>query len=171
MLGLDHLLAIVILEVAAVAMVWLALRTDWRTRPKRTPKRRRPAQLRLTPPSAHRRTADDRPHPATPPDPAGGARRSPLARKLGAAAGQARDDGPRQLGRLVGRAQRAAKAAMARPNPAPQRPIPTRAPEAAPETRRAARRASGSATPARAEPLLGPQGPVGLVWTAGWPGP
>ena len=31
LLGLGHLLAIVVLEVAAVAMVWLALRTDWRT--------------------------------------------------------------------------------------------------------------------------------------------
>src|SRR6478752_4517019 len=35
-LGLDHVLAIVILEVAAAAMVWLALRTEWRTPVKRS---------------------------------------------------------------------------------------------------------------------------------------
>src|SRR5829696_2772040 len=43
-LGLDHLLAIVILELAAAAMLWLGLRTEWRTSPKRTrPKRTPPA--------------------------------------------------------------------------------------------------------------------------------
>src|SRR6478752_9962173 len=35
-LGLDHALPIVILEVAAAAMVWLALRTEWRTPVKRS---------------------------------------------------------------------------------------------------------------------------------------
>src|SRR6476469_4590413 len=39
-LGLDHVLAIVILEVAAAAMVWLALRTEWRATPTRAAKRR-----------------------------------------------------------------------------------------------------------------------------------
>src|SRR6478672_9392242 len=35
-LGLHDVLPIVILEVAAAAMVWLALRTEWRTPAKRT---------------------------------------------------------------------------------------------------------------------------------------
>src|SRR3954471_17973050 len=39
-LGLDHVLPIVILEAAAVSMVWLAFRTEWRSRPRRV---RRPA--------------------------------------------------------------------------------------------------------------------------------
>src|SRR6478735_9422353 len=40
-LGLDHILPIVILEVAAAAMVWLALRTEWRTPVKRSRTRSR----------------------------------------------------------------------------------------------------------------------------------
>jgi hypothetical protein len=99
-LGLDHVLAIVILEVAAAAMVWLALRTEWRVKPKRAVKKAAPA------PPAPAPTAPP-PKPAAPAAPA-----PPLARKLGTAVGRARDDGPRQLGRFVGRAQRAAKAAM-----------------------------------------------------------
>lgn len=103
LLGLDHLLAIVVLEVAAGAMVWLALRTDWRTKPKST---KAPAQ-KPAPPSA------------PPPTPAPAPTPAPLARTLGTAVGRARDHGPRQLGRLVGRAQRAAKAATARPTTGP----------------------------------------------------
>jgi hypothetical protein len=40
---------------------------------------------------------------------------------MGGAVGKARDDGPRQLGRFVGKAQRAAKAAMT-PDPTPPTP-------------------------------------------------
>jgi uncharacterized membrane protein YhaH (DUF805 family) len=115
-LGLDHALAIVILEVAAVAMVWLALRTEWRKKSKPKPKPRpQPA------------AAPDAPLPLT-------ASATPVARKLGSAVGKARDDGPRQLGRLVGRAQRAAKAAM-KPETPPtssteRPPQPPEAPEA-----------------------------------------
>ena len=47
--GLDHLLAIVILEIAAAAMLWLALRTEWRSRVKRTPPP--PAPASPSPPS------------------------------------------------------------------------------------------------------------------------
>jgi hypothetical protein len=98
-LGLDHLLPIVIVEVAAGAMLWLALRTDW---------------------------------PSSAPEPqpvAGGSEATePWARKLGSAVGgaveKARDDGPRQLGRLVGKAQRAAKAALT-PDPSPDAPPPS----------------------------------------------
>jgi hypothetical protein len=130
-LGLDHVLAVVILEVAAGAMLWLALRTHWPVRATRTapPRPAAPAPA-PTPPS---------PAPApTPPSPARpAAPEPPLARKLGTAVGRARDDGPRQLGRLVGRAQRAAKAAMAS-DPPPGEPRPpdseprTEPPEASP---------------------------------------
>src|SRR4051812_23400868 len=37
-LGVDHVLPIVLLEISAAAMVWLALRTQWRP-PARKPKR------------------------------------------------------------------------------------------------------------------------------------
>jgi hypothetical protein len=128
-LGLDHVLPIVILEVAAAAMVWLALRTEWRTPVKRSrtrsltrskggraPKASASGAVPPSPPPV----APPRPAtPAAPPAPA-----VPLARKVGGTVGKARDDGPRQLGRLVGKAQRAAKAAMApdstsQPSPTP----------------------------------------------------
>jgi hypothetical protein len=117
-LGLDHVLAIVILELAAGAMLWLALRTAW------------PARAAPPPASA-----------ATPPEPERSATTSgsptsrpavPLARRAGAAIGKARDDGPRQLGRLVGRAQRAAKAAMAPDPPAEPDAEPTAGPPPSP---------------------------------------
>ena len=129
LLGLDHLLAIVILEVAAAAMVWLALRTEWRTKPKRSSQRPTPPPAAApTPP-----TPAPAPAPQPPPSPA-----APLARKVGTAVGRARDDGPRQLGKLVGRAQRAAKAAMAPPEPAAgaspdPAPAPPERPEGPPE--------------------------------------
>lgn len=66
LLGLHRLFAIVMLEVAAVAMVWLAVRTEWRARAQKDP-----------PPA---------PSPEV-----------PVARRLG---------------RLIGRAKRAAQAAM-----------------------------------------------------------
>jgi hypothetical protein len=111
-------LAIVILELAAGAMLWLALRTAW------------PARAAPPPASA-----------ATPPEPERSATTSgsptsrpavPLARRAGAAIGKARDDGPRQLGRLVGRAQRAAKAAMAPEPPAEPDAEPTAGPPPSP---------------------------------------
>src|SRR3954468_4375872 len=142
-LGLDHVLAIVILEVAAAAMVWLALRTEWRTKAKRTPRRRPQASA---PPPAPPIPAPPTPAPPIPappthappppasPSPLAPAPAAPLARKVGTAVGRARDDGPRQLGRLVGRAQRAAKAAMASPEPATGGvPDPAPAPREHPE--------------------------------------
>ncbi len=113
LLGLDHVLAIVILEVAAVSMLWLALRTEWRSKPKR-PKTKQSAPKRPKPEPEAQPTA--RP-PAPPPASTSPPISPPIARKLGSAVGRARDDGPRQLGRLVGRAQRAAKAAMAPSEP------------------------------------------------------
>ena len=123
-LGLDHVVPIVILEVAAAAMVWLALRTEWRPRVKRTRRRRS-----TTPPSPDAPPAPAgaapvgaaAPKPAAAPKSAPAAPAVPLARKVGGAVGKARDDGPRQLGRFVGKAQRAAKAALA-PDPAPPDP-------------------------------------------------
>jgi uncharacterized membrane protein YhaH (DUF805 family) len=121
-LGLDHVLPIVILEIAAAAMVWLALRTEWLAPVKRTrkpkPERTGPPAPRPAPQPAPRSEGSVRPPTPTPPGP-----EVPLARKVGGAVGKARDDGPRQLGRLVGKAQRAAKAAMA-PDPDPPSAAP-----------------------------------------------
>jgi hypothetical protein len=103
-LGVSHVLSIVVLELAAGAMVWLGLRTEWR-RPARRPTRTEPA-------------------PAPPAAEPGAAATPPVARKLGAAVGKARDDGPRQLGRLVGRAHRAARSAMRSPQEATSDPEP-----------------------------------------------
>jgi hypothetical protein len=91
-LSLDAALAIVVLEAAALGMVWLALRTNW------TPKRGRSASrpVRTPPP----------PSPDRPPSAPASAPAPPLARRMGTAAGKVRDDGPRQLGRMVGRARR-----------------------------------------------------------------
>ena len=125
-LGLDHVLPIVILEVAAAAMVWLALRTEWRppkkskrakSRPGSRPKDRR--RRSRSGGARRRRRHRRRPSPPRPSAPA-----VPVARKVGGAVGKARDDGPRQLGRLVGKAQRAAKAAMAPDPRCPDQPLP-----------------------------------------------
>jgi hypothetical protein len=110
-LGLDHVLPIVFVEVAAGAMLWLALRTEWRA----------PVRRRARRPSAVA--------PKTPGTAGGSAAPDPWARKLGRAAGQARDDGPRQLGRLVGKAQRAAKAAVAHDSRASDVPEPPESPD------------------------------------------
>jgi uncharacterized membrane protein YhaH (DUF805 family) len=121
-LGLDHLLPIVILEVAAAAMVWLALRTEWRppTRSRRWKRAATPPANRPEPGAADSAPqAPPRPEPSAPP--------VPVARKVGTAVGKARDDGPRQLGRLVGKARRAAKAATT-PDPATPTDKPAKGP-------------------------------------------
>jgi hypothetical protein len=101
-LSLDAALAIVILEAAALGMVWLGLRTNW------TPRR---ARTRPQPESS-----------APPPKPAAPA--EPIARKLGAALGKARDDGPRQLGRAVGKARNRLREDGAADSTAPTTPAP-----------------------------------------------
>ncbi len=109
LLDLDRVLAIVILETAALAMAWLAVRTDWRSRgraPKAAPK---PAPKRTS-------AAEPERAPSAPAD------TTPLARKLGAAAGKVRDDGPRALGRWVGRARDATKGALTPPEEPPEPP-------------------------------------------------
>jgi hypothetical protein len=115
LLGLDRVLAIVVLEAAALAMAWLAFRTDWRPprpAPKVAPKAGPPPSRKPAP------AAEPEPAPSAPVDAA------PLARKLGAAAGRVRDDGPRTLGRWVGRARDATKAALTPPEEPPEPPAP-----------------------------------------------
>jgi len=131
--GLDHLLAIVILEIAAAAMLWLAFRTEWRTRVQRTTASPSAPPPPAPPPRAPASPARAAPasEPSAPLAPATPA--TPLARKLGGAVGKARDDGPRQLGRLVGRAHRAAKAAMT-PDPPPRTPPAPPGPGAPPDS-------------------------------------
>ena len=128
-LSLDAVLPVVILEVAALGMLWLALRTNWSVRARRSA-RTRPATPPAAPPApapAPTPSSPARPSPA-PPSPA-----PPLARKLGTVAGKARDDGPRQLGRAVGRIRRAARGSggPAAPPPATD-PPPGAKPDAPP---------------------------------------
>ncbi len=120
-LSLDGVLAIVVLEAAALGMVWLALRTNWAARARRSARTRPATPLAAASPAAA-------PTPAAPSSPA-----PPLARKLGTAVGKARDDGPRQLGRAVGRIRRAARAAGGpAPPPAATDPPPGTPPDAPP---------------------------------------
>jgi hypothetical protein len=122
-LGLDGVFAIVLIELAAIAMVWLAVRTEWREKPGR----RRAGRQQSTPAPG----TDPVPPPEVGSPPAPRAPSPRLARTLGRAVGRARDDGPRQLGRMVGRAQRAAKASMASdspPSPAAAEPPEASAP-------------------------------------------
>ncbi|HEX4529827.1 MAG TPA: hypothetical protein VIA11_10420 [Acidimicrobiia bacterium] len=120
-LSVDAVLAIVVLEVAALGMVWLALRTNWTVRARRS------ARPRPAPPPV----AAAAPSSSAPPSPAPSS--PPVARKLGTAVGKARDDGPRRLGRAVGRIRRATRAAgePAAPSPAPD-PPPGTTPDAPP---------------------------------------
>jgi hypothetical protein len=110
LLSLSAALPIVILEAAALGMVWLALRTNW------APKRPRPRAAStadqappvapappLTPTAAPKPAPEATPKPPVAPGP-------PLARKLGTAVGKAKADGPRELGRAVGRVKARAKA-------------------------------------------------------------
>jgi pyruvate/2-oxoglutarate dehydrogenase complex dihydrolipoamide acyltransferase (E2) component len=128
-LSLDAVLPVVILEVAALGMLWLALRTNWTVRARRSA-RTRPA----TPPAP----APAAPAPAptsgspAPPSPAPPSPAPPLARKLGTVAGKARDDGPRQLGRAVGRIRRAARGSGGPAAPPPATDPPPGAPPDAP---------------------------------------
>jgi hypothetical protein len=109
LLALTSALPIVILEAAALGMVWLALRTNWAPKRIRTPVAPpppRPAPT-ATPPTATPPTATTPTPPATP--------ATPIARQLGSAVGKAKTDGPRQLGRAVGRARAKARARRAPP--------------------------------------------------------
>jgi pyruvate/2-oxoglutarate dehydrogenase complex dihydrolipoamide acyltransferase (E2) component len=132
-LSLDAVLAIVVLEVAALGMVWLALRTNWTVRARRSarPRPAPPPVAAAAPPPASAAPSSPAPLSPAPPSPAPSS--PPVARKLGTAVGKARDDGPRRLGRAVGRIRRATRAAgePAAPSPAPD-PPPGTTPDAPP---------------------------------------
>ena len=98
LLGLSSALPIVVLEAAALGMVWLALRTNW------TPKA---TKARTASPARRPQGTPAPAAAATPPTAAAPA--TPLARQLGSVVGKARTDGPRQLGRAVGRARAKAR--------------------------------------------------------------
>ena len=109
LLSLDAVLPIVILEAAAIGMAWLAVRTNWvarRPRPVAPPRRSAPQPPKPPEPSVEAAPAAARPRP-------------PLARTLGSAVGKARADGPRRLGRFVGRARNAARAGTTPPTAPP----------------------------------------------------
>jgi hypothetical protein len=101
-LGLDRVLPIVVLEAAAAGLVWLAISTKWasaRGRRGSAPTPPPPASRPATPPA-----------PPTAPLPPVGTGAPPsgspsAARQLGAVVGSARRDGPRLLGRALGRAR------------------------------------------------------------------
>jgi len=101
-LSLEGVLAIVVLEAAALGMVWLAIRTNWPP----------PSRLATPPPSQPTRPSQPSPAPGPAPTP-----EPPVARRLGAAVGKARDDGPRQVGRIVGRAKRRLRSPQDPPSP------------------------------------------------------
>jgi hypothetical protein len=135
LLGVDHVVAIVVVEAAALGLAWLAWRSDWRPRARA----RKAAAPRPTPPPstapdpAIRSAAAERtPAPDARPVPDGAA--TPLARRLGEAAGRARDDGPRQLGRLVGRATRATRSRTGSGAPSVSPSPPSAGPSAGPST-------------------------------------
>jgi hypothetical protein len=111
LLGLDDVLAIVLVELAALAMVWLALRTNWSR-----PSRRQRARLAASSPPSPSTAAEPTAEPAAEPRAT-----DPMSRRLGAVVGRARDDGPRRLGRAVGRARRAT--AGAGPATGPDDPV------------------------------------------------
>ena len=129
-LSLDAVLAILILEAAALGMVWLALRTNWTVRTRRPARSRRstsPAAAAAPAPEPLPPASLTAAEPTAPPKP-------PLARTLGTAVGKARDDGPRRVGRAVGRIRRAARGAGEPGSPpVPPDPPPRTPPEAPPE--------------------------------------
>ena len=145
-LSLDAFLAIVILEAAALGMLWLALRTNWAVRARRS-SRTRPA----TPPRPRRRARlPRRPHPRRPhprrPSPASWGRR--WARP--ATTAPADSDAPSAAS--AGRRE-----PPAGPHHRPRRRIRRRAP------RPTRHRPPTPAEPGELRLLVA----VGLVWTAG----
>ena len=107
-LGFTQALAIVLVELAAGALVWLAFQTNWR--------RSAPRQTRA--PDGAAPTPAPTTQPARAPETG-----PPLPRRFGTAVGRARDDGPRRLGKAVGRARRAGRAARTTsPPPDPTTP-------------------------------------------------
>jgi hypothetical protein len=105
-LSLDRVLAIVVIEAVAIGLLWLALRTNWTRRDARTGwgwgtgRRTRAAGPASTTGVAPEDGVAPPPRDAPAPAPS-----STRAHQLGVAVNRAATDGPRRLGRLVGRAQ------------------------------------------------------------------
>jgi hypothetical protein len=94
--GVDDVLAIVLLEVAAVLMLWLALRGDFRP-PERRRKRGKPAPVHTAPGTKDGPPDSEKPEPKPAPS-------VPSARDAGRALGRLRTGGVRAVGRAVGKA-------------------------------------------------------------------
>ena len=135
LVGFDEVLTIVLLEGAAVVMLWLALRSEFRA-PARRRKATSPAPA--PDPTPEPAAPDSAPNPA--PNPA--ARTAPVvppvpsAREAGRALGKLRAGGVRAVGRAVGKAsaERASEGAASAEQAPPPRPDgPDREDESPPE--------------------------------------
>ena len=150
-LSLDAVLPVVILEVAALGMLWLALRTNWTVRARRSARTRPPA----APPAARRprprRALPRRPHPRRPQP----HRRSPASwgrwRARPATTAPANSGAPSAAS--AGRREAPRRARSTAPGNRTRRPVPRRTRHRPP-------------TPAEAAALRLLVA-VGLVWTAG----
>jgi hypothetical protein len=123
LVGFDDVLAIVLLEAAAVVMLWLALRSEFRAPVKRS--QQAPPPPAPAPAPAPEKQAREQPAAQTPVVPA-----VPSARDAGRVLGRLRTGGVRAVGRAVGKAnaERAAEHA-----PPPDQDRPNRGDESSPE--------------------------------------
>jgi hypothetical protein len=113
-LSVDSALPVVILEAAALGMVWLAWQTNWAPKAKQ-PKKPPPAKAGKprsvpgpdpVPDQVSQAAPAPAPAPSTGPAPAQAPRPAPaLAEKVGGTVARATTDAPRRLGRAVGRAR------------------------------------------------------------------
>ncbi len=130
LLSLDAVLPIVILEAAAIGMVWLAVRTNWVARRPRPVRRRRVAP-EPTPPERPAVPASDRHHAGTAARPQAGVgrgqgpgRRSPAARPLRRPGPQRGAGGHQATDRPPGRSARRRLRPSDASGPAPAPPEP-----------------------------------------------
>jgi hypothetical protein len=99
LLGVDDAAGIVLLGAAAVVMLWLGLRSDFRTKAKRRRRRSAPA-----PAPAPTRVAEPAADPKPAPGPVAARPAAPTARDAGRTLGRLRTGGVRAVGRAVGKA-------------------------------------------------------------------
>jgi hypothetical protein len=116
LLGVDDAAGFVLLGAAAIVMLWLGLRTDFRAPSKRRGRRTAPP----TPP-----TADPKPAQA----PAAARPPVPSARDAGRTLGRLRTGGVRAVGRAVGKASTERATEKAPPPPGPAKPGDEPSPE------------------------------------------
>ena len=111
LLSVDSALPVVILEAAALGMVWLAWQTNWSpkvSKPKPAKPAPAPAKPAPKPEPASQSAPATAPAPETEPEavPEQPPRPAPaLAEKVGGTVARATTDAPRRLGRAVGRAR------------------------------------------------------------------